>query len=41
MHKACAQDNIARASIQTHDAMKTFKSKVVITYMKFELFCGS
>ena len=41
MHKACGQDNIASASTQTHDAMKTLKLKVVITYMNFELFCGS
>ena len=41
MHKACGQDNIASASIQTYDAMNTFKLKVVITYMKLELFCGS
>ena len=41
MHKACGQDNIGSASIQTHDAMNTLKLKVVITYMKLELFCGS
>ena len=33
MHKACDQDNIASASIQTHDAMKTLKLKIVITHM--------
>ena len=37
----CGQDNIASASIQTHDATNTFKLKAVITYMKLELFCGS
>ena len=41
MHKSCSQSNIASASIQTHDAMNTFKLKVVITYMKLEHFCGS
>ena len=40
-HKAFGQDNIASASIQTHDTIKTLKLKVVITYMNFELFCGS
>ena len=38
MQKPCGEDNIASASIQTHDAMKTFKLKGVITYMKFGVF---
>ena len=29
MYEARGQDNIASASIQTYDAMKTFKLKVV------------
>ena len=39
--KASGQDDIASTSMQTHDAANTFKLKVVITYMKLELFCGS
>ena len=39
--KASGQDDIASANMQTHDAANTFKLKVVITYMKLELFGGS